>query len=77
MNFRTLRDRDERPYVLALRDFARDHGLALADAAARWEHLAQEGIPYVTLLHNGINHPDDRGHLLFAEELLRCFAKQG
>ena len=74
MNFRTLRDRDERPYVLALRDFARDHGLALADAAARWEHLAQEGIPYVTLLHNGINHPDDRGHLLFAEELLRCFA---
>ena len=43
------------------------------DASARWEHLHREGIPYVTLLLNGINHPDDRGHALFADELIRCF----
>ena len=73
MNFRTLRDRDERPYVLALRAFAEEKGLALADASARWQHLWREGLPYVTLLHNGNNQPDDRGHLLFADELIRCF----
>lgn len=69
-----LKQPEKRPYVLQLRAFANQRGLALADAAARWEHLAAEGIPYVTLLQNGINHPDDRGHALFADELMRCFA---
>lgn len=73
MGFRSLREPECRPYVLALRDFADRRGLALADASARWEHLHREGIPYVTLLLNGINHPDDRGHVLFADELIRCF----
>ena len=52
------------------------HGLddiALADASARWEHLWKEGLPYLALLNNTINHPDDRGHRLFAEELWKCF----
>jgi len=75
MGFESLREPDRRPYVLALRRFAETHGLALADASARWQHLWKEGLPYVTLLPNGINHPDDRGHALFAEELLKCFAQ--
>lgn len=73
MKAATLRDPEARPYVLTLREFAREKGLALADASARWEHLWREGIPYVTLLRNGINHPDPRGHRLFAEELMKCF----
>jgi len=73
MGFRTLREPERRPYVLALRRFAASRGLALADATARWEHLWKEGLPYVTLLRNGINHPDDRGHALFADELMGCF----
>ena len=75
MGFRSLREPDGRPYVLALWKFAESHGLALADASARWEHLFKEGIPYVTLLVNGINHPDDRGHAIFADELMRCFGE--
>ena len=39
----------------------------------RWEQLEFQGIPYETLLKNGINHPDDRGHRIFAEELMRYF----
>lgn len=66
---------ERRPYVLALRDFAKRNQLALADAAARWEHLAKEGVPYITLLRNGYNHPENRGHLIFAEELMKCFGK--
>lgn len=73
MGFTSMRGVEKRPYVLGLRAFAESHHVALADASARWEHLAKEGLPYLTLLHNTINHPDDRGHLLFAEELWKCF----
>ena len=73
MGFQSMREVERRPYVLALRAFANEHNLALADAAARWEHLWKEGLPYLTLLHNTINHPDDRGHHLFAEEMWKCF----
>jgi lysophospholipase L1-like esterase len=73
MGFTSMREPERRPYVLALRDFATKHHVGLADASARWEHLAKEGIPYLTLLDNTINHPDDRGHRLFAEELWKCF----
>ncbi len=72
MGFKGLREPETRPYVLALREYAQKHNLALADASARWEHLWKEGLPYITLLRNGINHPDDRGHALFADELMRC-----
>lgn len=73
MGFKSMRETERRPYVLALRDFANKRNLALADASARWEHLAKEGLPYLTLLDNTINHPDDRGHRLFAEEMWGCF----
>ncbi|MHC4994953.1 MAG: SGNH/GDSL hydrolase family protein [Planctomycetota bacterium] len=73
MGFTDLRQVDRRPYVLALRQFAEERGIALADASARWQHLWREGLPYVTLLYNGINHPDDRGHAIFADELMKCF----
>ena len=56
-----------------LRKFAAEHQVALADVSRRWEHLEVEGIPYIALLHNGINHPDDRGHELFVKELLTFF----
>jgi lysophospholipase L1-like esterase len=74
MGFTSLREAERRPYVLALRRFAEERRVALADASARWEHLWKEGLPYITLLHNAINHPDDRGHRLFAEELIKCVA---
>lgn len=63
---------ERRAYVKALKKFAKQNNAALADASARWEHLHKEGIPYITYLRNAINHPDDRGHLLYAEELMKC-----
>ena len=73
MGFESIRDPDPRPYVAFLREFAVTRGIGLADAAARWEHLHLEGIPYLIYLVNRINHPDDRGHRIFAEELLANF----
>lgn len=60
---------DPRPYVAFLRQFADRNQVSLAAVSRRWEALYDEGIPYVTLLVNGINHPDDRGHAIFAEEI--------
>jgi len=67
------RGKDTREYTANLKQFAEKKELALADASARWEHLRLEGLPYETRLINNINHPDDRGHIIFAEELMKCF----
>ncbi|HEX3812178.1 MAG TPA: SGNH/GDSL hydrolase family protein [Mycobacteriales bacterium] len=71
MGIDDLRAADPRPYVRFIRDFAARQRIALADVSARWERLASEGLPYITLLANAINHPDDRGHALAADELFR------
>lgn len=63
-------DRDPRPYVEGLRQFAVKHRVALADASLRWGRLWRQGIPYSTLLLNAINHPDARGMKLFGDALM-------
>ncbi|NUN94807.1 MAG: SGNH/GDSL hydrolase family protein [Candidatus Omnitrophica bacterium] len=66
-------DEDPRPYVKGLYRFAKENGVALADGSRRWCELWRQGIPYVTLEANSINHPDARGHALFAEALMELF----
>ncbi len=66
-------DEDPRPYVAGLRQFAANHRVALADASLRWGRLWRQGIPYRTLLLNGINHPDARGMKIFADSLMALF----
>lgn len=69
-------DEDPRPYVRGLRQFGAANGIAVADASAEWCRLWRRGIPYITLLANAINHPDVRGHELFARVLLGLFPEQ-
>ncbi|MEW6355320.1 MAG: GDSL-type esterase/lipase family protein [Planctomycetota bacterium] len=64
---------ETRAAVGVLRKICEEKKVALADASKRWEHLAAEGIPYYTYLRNGINHPNDAGHQLFVDELMRLF----
>jgi len=66
-------DNDPRTYVKALRTFAADNHLALADASLRWGRLWRQGIPYSTLLMNNINHPNPFGMSLFADALMALF----
>ncbi len=66
-------EEDPRPYTAGVREFCAKHNIAIADAALRWGHLVKEGIPYTTLLSNSINHPDDRGHVLFADAIMEVF----
>jgi DUF1680 family protein/lysophospholipase L1-like esterase len=66
-------DDDPRPYVQLIRDFAAEHGLPVADAAARYGRLWRQGIPYTTLMVNAANHPDARGMAIFADSLMALF----
>lgn len=56
--------------VQAMRDAASDNKVALADTTNIWQHLRGIGIPYETLLANGLNHPNDFGHEFFAASLM-------
>ncbi len=56
--------------VGAMRDAASDNKVALADTTHIWENLGSIGIPYETLLANGLNHPNDLGHEFFAACLM-------
>jgi len=69
-------DDDPRPYVAGLKAFVAAHGdhLALADASRRYGRLWRQGIPYLTLMENNINHPNDLGHGIFADALDEVFA---
>jgi lysophospholipase L1-like esterase len=66
-------DEDPRPYVVALRRFAAENDIAVAEASPKWCRLWRQGIPYITLEANSINHPDARGHALFADALMEVF----
>ena len=69
-------DADPRPYVRDLKQFAKEHNVALADASALWCRLWRQGLPYLTLEGNWINHPDARGHQLFVDALMGLFAER-
>ena len=73
MGMKSLHDRDPRPDVEVIRQVARQEKVGLADVSRRWEHLASEGLPYTALLYNGINHPDDRGHAIYAKAISSFF----
>lgn len=68
-------DDDPRPYVKGLRLFAEKHQVALADASARYGRLWRQGIPFLTLLENTINHPNIFGHTIFVDSLMSLFPK--
>ncbi len=67
-------DEDPRPYVKFLREFAKEREVPLADASLLYGHLWKEGIPYQTMMVNGINHPDRRGMALFKDALMHLMA---
>jgi lysophospholipase L1-like esterase len=70
-------DDDPRPYVAGLKAFVAAHPehVALADAARRYGRLWRQGIPYLTLMENNINHPNIAGHQIFADALDEVFGR--
>ncbi len=56
-------------YVDAARALAREMGVAIADAYAKWQRLEAEGADITASLANYINHPARELHQLFADAL--------
>lgn len=68
-------DDDPRAYVKGVRAFAEQNQIAVADASQRYGRLWRQGIPYITLMENNINHPNVHGHRIFADSLMALFPK--
>jgi lysophospholipase L1-like esterase len=66
-------DDDPRPYTQSVREFCLQNRVALADGAKRYGRLWRQGIPYMTLMVNDINHPNKAGMKLFADALMELF----
>jgi hypothetical protein len=68
-------DEDPRAYVKGVRLFAQENQVAVAEGSLRYGRLWRQGIPYITLMENNINHPNVYGHTLFADSLMALFPK--
>jgi len=62
-----------KPYVKLVRRIAASSQVGLADVASRWEGLRREGLRPEFMLTDEVIHPNDCGHSIYAEELLKCF----
>ncbi len=61
-----------KPYYSIVGELAKKNNIAVADIANRWLGVKGEGLDPLLLLEDGANHPNDRGHQIYAEELFRC-----
>ena len=66
-------DNDPRVYVTAIREFAAENNIAVADASLRYGRLWRRGIPCSSLMMNAINHPNPFGMSLFADAIIALF----
>ena len=63
----------EGPYPKLLRKLCQEHGVAICDVAKRWDTIGKEGLKPKLLLVDGLLHPNNHGHKIYAEELLALF----
>ena len=66
-------DNDPRAYTQAIRAFGEKNNIAVADGSVLYGRLWRQGIPYITLMTNNINHPNAFGMSLFADALMSIF----
>jgi lysophospholipase L1-like esterase len=57
-------------YPAFLRKLAKEQNVALADVSRRWANLQKEGIKPTRLLSDGIIHPNNYGHSVYASEIM-------
>jgi lysophospholipase L1-like esterase len=57
-----------------LRNLAKQEDIGLADVSMRWENLKAEGLPPEVLLTDGVLHPNEYGHEIYAQELYACLS---
>ncbi len=62
-----------REYFSLIPDLALKYKFACVGVSRHWKNAYIEGMRPDLLLADGLNHPNDRGHEIFANELMKCF----
>jgi lysophospholipase L1-like esterase len=52
-------------YAASVRELGQDMNLCVVDNFQAWANLKKRGIPYMSLLDSGINHPNGQAHEIF------------
>ena len=58
-------------YANCLMEIAQADEVAVADVYAEWERMAAQGVDTTQMLVNGLNHPDETGHMWAAQVIMR------
>lgn len=64
-------------YADAIRSVGERLDVPVVDVYAEWTSLASRGIDTTAMLSNGLNHPDEAGHRLAADAVLRRLLLHG
>ena len=60
-------------YYQTLEDVAEEMGLGFVDVYGAWMRKVAEGVPLESLILSGLDHPNELGYEIIAEELMRFF----
>jgi len=66
-------DRIVLSYYQVLEDVAEEMGVGFVDVYGAWMRRAAEGVPLESLILPGLDHPNELGYEIIAEELMRFF----
>lgn len=66
-------DRIVLSYYQTLEDVAEEMGVGFVDVCGAWMRRVAEGVPLESLILPGLDHPNEAGYKIIAEELMRFF----
>lgn len=66
-------DRIVLSYYQTLEDVAEEMGVGFVDVYGAWMRKVTEGVPLDSLILAGLDHPNESGYRIIAEELMRFF----
>ncbi len=66
-------DRIVLSYYQTLEDVAEEMGVGFVDVYGAWMRRVAEGVPLDSLILPGLDHPNEAGYKIIAEELMRFF----
>ncbi len=66
-------DRIVLSYYQTLEDVAEEMGVGFVDVCGAWMRKVAEGVPLESLILPGLDHPNELGYRIIAEELMRFF----
>ncbi|OXU15320.1 SGNH/GDSL hydrolase family protein [Sedimentisphaera salicampi] len=56
-----------------IRELAAEYNIGLADSLKAFDKVLEDGVKNKELLSNGYNHPNEKGHKIAAEEIMKWF----